>query len=58
MDNTNMNKSIKCSVVSCENHNGNKNYCSLDSVTIGTHEPHPTECKCVDCEDFIAKSNS
>lgn len=55
MNNKNANKSIRCTVVSCVNHNDTENYCSLDCVKIGTHEPHPTECECVDCEDFEAK---
>lgn len=55
MDNNKMNRSIKCSVVSCANHNCCENYCALDSISVGTHEPHPSECECVDCESFVAK---
>ncbi len=46
------NFSIKCSVGDCEHHCGSKNYCSLNCVTIGTHESNPTQCQCVDCESF------
>ncbi|MGN1051651.1 MAG: DUF1540 domain-containing protein [Acutalibacteraceae bacterium] len=56
MDKCNANHSIRCSVVSCNNHCTNENYCSLDTVSIGTHESHPSECECVDCESFVAKS--
>lgn len=56
MDKTNKNHSIRCTVTSCENHNMSENYCALDTVNISTHEPHPSESKCVDCESFVAKS--
>lgn len=56
MDKTNKNHSIRCTVTSCENHNTAEDYCCLETVSIGTHEPHPSECKCVDCESFVAKS--
>ena len=37
------NKSIGCTVQQCVHHCGNKeNYCSLDSIKVGTHEAHPT----------------
>ena len=48
----NVNKSIKCTVEQCKHHCGEKDYCSLDCVTIGTHEMNPTESKCVDCKSF------
>ena len=47
------NHCIKCTVVSCANHAKESNYCTLDVVTIGTHESNPTVCQCVDCENFI-----
>ena len=34
----NANKSIKCSVTQCSHHCGAENYCSLDCITVGTHE--------------------
>ena len=49
------NKSIKCSVSQCANHCGHENYCSLDCVSIGTHEKNPTVDKCVDCQSFRLK---
>ena len=33
----------------------NETYCSLSSIKVGTHEPHPTECQCVDCNSFELK---
>lgn len=50
--NSSANPSIKCSVEQCKNHCQDENYCSLSNVTIGTHEPNPTVCQCVDCESF------
>ena len=46
------NESIACSVSQCQHHDDTKNYCSLDRVTIGTHEANPTQTECVDCESF------
>ncbi len=52
----NANHSIKCTVDECEHHCSGVNYCSLGCVSIGTHEPDPTICQCVDCESFERKS--
>ncbi len=46
------NHSIKCSVNECEHHCKSEDFCSLHCVSIGTHEPDPTICQCVDCESF------
>ena len=54
MNNT-PNQSIKCTVNNCTHHCQDKNYCSLDSIQIGTHETNPTEIKCTDCESFKLK---
>ena len=32
-----------------------KNYCSLDRITVGTHEYNPTEDQCTDCKSFRKK---
>ena len=47
------NHCIKCTVVSCANHAKSSDYCSLNTVSIGTHEANPTVNQCVDCESFI-----
>ena len=52
----NANKSIKCSVTQCSHHCGAENYCSLDCITVGTHEANPTRVECTDCESFRAKN--
>ena len=49
------NQSIACSVQQCMHHCGDKNYCSLDCISVGTHEVNPTEVQCVDCESFRLK---
>ncbi len=49
------NHSIYCTVNQCKNHCASENYCSLNTVSIGTHEPDPTMPECVDCNSFIQK---
>ena len=51
----NANQSIKCSVEQCKNHCGSQQYCSLDSIMVGTHEQNPTQQECTDCESFQCK---
>lgn len=50
------NESIRCTVTDCKFHNCDKNFCSLGTITVGTHESDPKECQCVDCESFKAKN--
>ncbi len=52
----NMNKCIQCTVEQCRYHCKNHDYCSLDTVRIGTHENYPSTDKCTDCLSFSAKS--
>lgn len=58
MDNKccNANMSIKCSVTQCRNHCQTKDYCSLDSIQVGTHEANPTMVECTDCTSFQLRS--
>lgn len=51
------NECIGCSVVQCEYHCGDKQYCSLDQIRVGTHEQDPTKKQCTDCESFEAKKS-
>lgn len=55
MNGNNPNASIRCTVTSCAHHCGSAQYCGLPSVQIGTHESHPTEQQCVDCQSFKYK---
>lgn len=47
-----INECIKCTVSECANHAHGQNYCSLNSITVGTHEACPTEDQCTDCMSF------
>jgi len=49
------NPSIRCDVPQCSHHCPSQNYCSLDSVLIGTHEHNPTMDQCTDCKSFMAR---
>lgn len=53
--NKNANHSIECTVQQCENHCAGQDYCSLQSIKVGTHENNPTVCQCTDCESFAMK---
>lgn len=48
-----VNQSIKCTVTPCAHHCKTKNYCSLDCITVGTHEKNPTMNECTDCQSFM-----
>ena len=49
------NECIKCTVEQCRHHHGTKNYCTLDSIQVGTHEMNPTQDQCTDCMSFAVK---
>ena len=49
------NKCIECMVRSCAHHCQEINYCSLDSILVGTHEENPTVDQCTDCMSFRKK---
>lgn len=49
------NTAIECDVKECKYNCVDTNYCSLNSIKVGTHESHPTKCQCVDCMSFKAK---
>lgn len=53
--NCHANNSIKCTVEQCKFHCGSENYCSLDCISVGTHESNPEVCECVDCQSFSKK---
>lgn len=43
------NHCIQCSVEQCKNHSTCGAYCSLDCISVGTHEANPTMDQCTDC---------
>jgi len=49
------NKSIECTVKQCAYHCDMENYCSLNKITVGTHEANPTAEQCTDCLSFMRK---
>ena len=51
------NPSIECSVKQCEYHSQSQDYCTLNSIKVGTHEANPTVPQCTDCESFVKKSS-
>lgn len=53
--NTKANESIKCTVQQCQYHCTDKDYCTLDCITVGTHEANPTMSQCTDCKSFKAR---
>ena len=54
-NNMHENHAIHCTVTQCAHHCRFCDYCSLDSVSIGTHEIDPTVPECVDCNSFRVK---
>lgn len=55
-DKCHANESIKCTVQQCTYHCDDKDYCSLDSILVGTHETNPTMKECTDCKSFEPKA--
>ncbi|MEE1218460.1 MAG: DUF1540 domain-containing protein [Ruminococcus sp.] len=55
IDNSYANHCIQCTVKSCKNHCDTKDYCSLETIKVGTHEQNPTVSQCTDCQSFVAK---
>lgn len=51
----NANQSIKCTVEQCTHHCGDKDYCTLECITVGTHESDPKMVECTDCMSFMKK---
>ena len=46
------NQTIRCTVDQCTHHENTDNYCSLDAITVVTHEANPTMEQCTDCMSF------
>ncbi|MCL2055440.1 MAG: DUF1540 domain-containing protein [Oscillospiraceae bacterium] len=54
----NKNPSIRCDIHSCQHNMNSEDYCTLESIKVGTHEPHPKMPECTDCQSFIMRSGS
>lgn len=50
------NECIQCSINNCAYHANNENYCTLETIKVGTHEANPTKKECTDCESFVNKA--
>ncbi|MEE1061920.1 MAG: DUF1540 domain-containing protein [Ruminococcus sp.] len=57
MNNSYVNRSIKCTVDQCKYNNTKESFCSLESIKVGTHESNPTMSECTDCQSFEVKSS-
>ncbi len=53
--NTKTQGNIRCTVTQCKHHETGCDTCSLNSISIGTHEINPTQCECTDCLSFELK---
>ncbi|MBQ9988112.1 MAG: DUF1540 domain-containing protein [Clostridia bacterium] len=53
--NNKANMSIGCCVESCKHHCSDRDYCTLDSIMVGTHECSPSKSECTDCQSFARK---
>ena len=51
----NANRTIECTINTCANHCSSENYCTLNKISIGTHEANPTMAQCTDCMSFQKK---
>ena len=49
------NECIRCSVSQCLHNIVSEGYCSLGSISVGTHEADPTVPECTDCNSFVRK---
>ncbi|HBB72373.1 MAG TPA: DUF1540 domain-containing protein [Ruminococcus sp.] len=51
------NDSVRCSVSQCQFNLSEAGYCSLDCISVGTHEADPTVPECTDCNSFVKRSD-
>lgn len=49
------NPCIQCTVSQCKHNMQSENYCVLDSIHVGSHEPNPTIPECTDCQSFVKR---
>ena len=50
------NECIKCTIKNCAYNAQTEDYCTLETIKVGTHEMNPTKKECTDCESFINKA--
>jgi len=49
-------QTIKCTVKQCTYNDTTQEHCTLNAITVGTHECNPTEEQCTDCMSFKKKN--
>lgn len=49
------NECIRCTVDNCRHHHNTKNYCTLETIQVGTHEANPTMDQCTDCLSYTKR---
>ncbi|MEG1278508.1 MAG: DUF1540 domain-containing protein [Cellulosilyticaceae bacterium] len=47
------NQCIKCTIKQCKYHDFKDDHCTLNQITVGTHELNPTQVECTDCKSFV-----
>ncbi len=55
MENRKKNEHVKCTVSQCRHNLVTDPYCSLDCISVGTHEPDPEVPECTDCNSFVKR---
>lgn len=50
-----INTSINCTVSECKYNAQDQQYCTLNTIMIGTHEKNPKVPECTDCKSFEKK---
>lgn len=50
------NPNIKCTVSQCSHNMVTDSYCTLDCISVGTHEANPTMPECTDCNSFVKRT--
>ncbi|MCQ2469827.1 MAG: DUF1540 domain-containing protein [Ruminococcus sp.] len=56
MDCKKKNCNIRCTVSQCQHNLVTEDFCSLDCISVGTHEDNPTVPECTDCNSFIKRT--
>ena len=49
------NECIRCTVANYRQHHNTKNYCTLETIQVGTHEANPTMDQCTDCLSYTKR---
>jgi hypothetical protein len=50
------NSCIRCTVSQCQFNMVTEDYCTLRSISVGTHESDPKVPECTDCNSFVKRT--